>query len=554
MRKADRILISLGKSIYKALEQLEESKERLLICIDGQDRFVGVINDGDIRRALLRGAKVGDLINSFVRRDADYVTSQCNFNEAMRHITSRVSVLPVIDHERKVVGFYSFKEKEEFVDIKKRKVTILGMGYVGLTLSVVLSDAGFEVTGYDVNENLLKELRKGHSHFYEKGLQKYLTLLSGRNLRFVSNLEEARGSIYIITVGTPILKPQMKPNLEYAMRATKQIAKMIDSGDIVIFRSTLPLGFCRHKALPILEKESGLRVGRDFYLAYAPERTTEGQALKELRSNPQIVGGYDQRSKEIAARLFNCLTHSVIDVETLESAEMCKLVDNCFRDHVFAFANQMAPLAESFGLDFCKIVDAVNHGYHRNFVPKPSPGVGGACLSKDPYILREAFAAKKMDSSLVKHARIINERGPHLLKEKLARLLQSVGKDIKSAKIFLIGMAFKGAPETSDLRDSTSVWFLNELPFKKNVCVYDAVVEDKAIRALGIRPVSLKQGFTHADAVVVLNNHYSYQDMDVFSLTALMSKPGVFIDTWHIFEPLDMKRIEGIVYGGVGND
>jgi UDP-N-acetyl-D-mannosaminuronic acid dehydrogenase len=378
---------------------------------------------------------------------------------------------------------------------------------------------------------LIKDLDQGKSHFYEKGLQKYLDHLVGRNLRFTNDIKKAKASIYIITVGTPIIKGTKKPNLEYALKATRDIAQILEPSDLVVFRSTLPLGFCRKNALPLLEKVSGLKAGQDFYLAYAPERTTEGEALKELRSNPQIVGGFDEKSKDIAGRLFNSLTHSVIDVETLEAAEMCKLIDNSFRDHMFAFSNQMAPLAESFNLDLCKIVDAVNHGYKRNSVPKPSPGVGGACLSKDPYILNMAFEEHQLDSALVLHSRRVNEAGPKILRDKLARLLKKVGKD---------------------LRDSTSLWFLEHLPNHKNIYAYDPIVKPEDIKKLGIKPVSLEQGFRNADAVVFLNNHQSYHNIDIFHYTSLMKKPAVFIDTWHLFEPLDVKSIDGIVYGGIG--
>ncbi|MCK5342520.1 MAG: nucleotide sugar dehydrogenase, partial [Candidatus Heimdallarchaeota archaeon] len=431
-----------------------------------------------------------------------------------------------------VVGFYSLKDKEEFSDIKLKKVTILGMGYVGLTLAVALSDVGFAVNGYDVDEDLLGALRAGKSRFYEKGLEKYLDNVVGKGITFDSHLENVKGNVYIITVGTPIIKSTMKPNIKYAMKAAADIAQILDKGDLVILRSTVPVGFCRD-IIPILEKGSKLKVGRDFYLAYAPERTTEGQALKELRSNPQIIGGYDEKSKELAARLFNSLTHSVIDVESLEAAEMCKLIDNTYRDHIFAFANQLAPLAEKIGVDLCRLIDAVNHGYSRNSVPRPSPGVGGACLSKDPYILGEVFRKHRLNPSLVLGARKVNEKGPILVRNKLKKLLSSVGKDIKKARILLVGLAFKGKPETSDLRDSTSVWFLDCLPSKTNVCAYDPIVPKREIEKLGIEAVSIEEGFKGADAVVFLNNHASYVDLNVFELAKTMHRPAVFIDTWH---------------------
>ncbi len=554
MRKADRLIIPVNSTIYDALIQLEKNRGLLLICVDKNKRLKGVINDGDIRRALLKGADLQEGIEKYMQKNPCYVTSQCSFKDAMRQISNRVKLLPVINHENRVIGYYSFKDKEQFVDIKMRNITVVGMGYVGFTLAVALSDIGFEVNGYDIDRKLVRNLKNSRTPFYERGLQKYLDYLGKRNIDFVSNLEKARASIYIITVGTPLIKTSRKPDVKYVLKAVTSVAKLLEYGDLVILRSTAPIGFCRQQAIPILEKESGLKVGKDFFLAYSPERTSEGQALIELGTNPQIIGGYNEKSTGLASRIFNCLTHSVIDVGTLEAAEMCKLIDNAFRDHMFAFINQLVPLAERMRLDLCKIVDAVNHGYHRNDIPKPSPGVGGTCLSKDPYILNEAFVKCGLDSSLIRESRRINEQGPAMVKNKLNRLLKSAGKDIKRAKIFLIGLAFKGSPVTSDMRDSTSIHFLNLLPQKKNLCAYDPVIPVQNIARLGIRPVSVEEGFKGADAVVILNNNHRYLDFNIFELTKLMKKPAVFIDTWHIFEPLDIKRIDGILYGGVGND
>lgn len=554
MRKARRISINTKSSIKDALKQLEATQEKLLICVGKNDKLEGVINDGDIRRALLKGAALKDTIERYMQKKPMYVTDQCSPQDAMRYITNRVSVLPVIDPNSRVVGYYSFKEKSESLDIKMREITVVGMGYVGLTLAMALSDIGFEVNGYDINKDLIEALKKRKPSFYEKGLQKYLDLLEGRNINFISNPEEARANIYIITVGTPIDKNTQHPNKKYVLDAAREVSKLIERMDLVILRSTVPIGLCREKVAPVLEKGSGLKAGRDFFLAYAPERTVEGQALQELRINPQIIGGYNEKSVEIASRLFNSLTHSVIDAGSLEAAEMCKLVDNSFRDHIFAFINQLVPLAEKLGLDLCKITDAVNHGYHRNYVPRPSPGVGGACLSKDPYILNEAFEKYGLEAPLIKGSRCINEEGPRKVKEKLEELLQKVNKDIKNANIFLMGLAFKGTPETSDMRNSTSLAFLDHLPEKKNIRAYDPVIMPGDIKKLGVKPVTLKEGFRDADAIVILNNHKSYSDMNIFELTSLMKKPAIFIDTWHVFEPLDIKRIEGIVYGGVGND
>lgn len=554
MRNADRISINFNRTIFDALKKLEETKEQILICIDKDKLLKGVINDGDIRRALLKGASVTEKVEQYMQKNPLFVTTQCAFEDAMKYITSRVKILPVVDSSKKIKGYYSFKEKEEFVNIKKLHVTVIGMGYAGLTLAIVLSDVGFQVSGYDIDKKLINALKKGRAHFYERGLQKYMGYLVGRNIEFISDIGKGRADVYIITVGTPIKKPSMNPNTEMLRKALTDVGNILENNNLVILRSTVPIEFCRQDAMPILEKLSGLETGKNFFLSYAPERTSEGQALSELCVNPQIIGGYDQKSAELTSQLFSSMTPSVIDVGSLEAAEMCKLIDNTYRDHMFAFTNQLVPLAEKLGVDLCKIVDSVNLNYRRNAIPKPSPGVGGSCLSKDPYILCDVFKRYGCDFSLIRTARRINEEGPKRIKRKLSALLKSVGKDIKRSKLFLIGLAFKGNPETSDTRESTSLWFLNMLPKKARIYAYDPVVTPYEISKLGIKAVTLKEGFEDADAVIFLNNHHSYQDINIFEMTKLMKKPAVFIDTWHIFPPLDIKRIDGVVYGGVGND
>lgn len=554
MRRADRLIIPSDATLRQALQRLEETKEHILLCVDTGGRFEGVINDGDIRRALIAGAGLEDRVHVHMQDEPLFVSPQVSFAEAMRYISDRIRVLPVVDAERQVIGYYSQKEKQEFVDIKLRTVTVVGLGYVGLTLAVTLTDVGFAVVGFDVNEELVGKLRKGEAPFYEKHLQQYLDFHAGRNLTFASSLEDARGSIYIITVGTPLLKPSMLPNVEYLQRAAADVGSVLEPGDLVILRSTIPVGCSREQVIPVLEAKSGLKVGRDILLAYAPERTAEGLALQELRTNPQLVGGFDERSTELASRVFNGITRTVVDVGSLEAAELSKLLDNSYRDHKFAFVNQMARLTEKLGLDLSEIIDAVNFGYGRNNLPKPSPGVGGPCLSKDPYILGSVFTRHGLEPTLLTDSRRVNESMPIHLVDKLAELLRRCGKDIEKARIALLGFAFKGDPETSDLRDSTSLWFLDRLPNRANVIGYDPVVQPEELSALGITAGTVRECFTDTDAVVILNNHRSYRDLNVFALLKLMRRPAVFVDTWHVFNPIDIKRVEGILYAGVGND
>lgn len=548
------ILITEDKTIRHALVQLSGTRKKHLICVGEGDRFLGLINDGDIRRSLIEHGDLDLPVGRIMNTAPLMVNEQTSEEEVQRLLSVRMGLIPVVDKNKRFVGYHLLQDDTRIDPIKNRSIAILGMGYVGLTLGVVLADRGFRVYGYDIDQGLVDRLGRAEPPFYEKGLERHLHQHVGRNLKFTTELETKRADIYIITVGTPLMNGGKEPNIDYLRAALRSIGRVLQSGNLVVLRSTVPLGTTRSVALPILEEESGLVCGRDFLLSFAPERTAEGVALKELTRNPQIIGSHNPAAYHHTALLFNQLTSTVIDMGSLEAAELAKLMDNTFRDHIFAYANNMAMLADSVGLDIHQIIDAVNLGYSRNTIPKPSPGVGGACLSKDPYILQTAFEQAGVDSRLVLCSREINELGPQLVYDKLCALLAQAGKSPETCtKIALIGMAFKGDPETSDLRDSTSVWFLDKLPRKDNVCAYDPVVADADLAGLGIAPVGLEEAFDQADAVVILNNHVSYGTWDLPALLARMNTPAAFIDTWNTFRPVFLKRHPGILYGGLGN-
>lgn len=430
-------------------------------------------------------------------------------------------------------------------------VCILGLGYVGLTLSSVLADVGYKVTGVDRDEKLIKGLLNHKPHFHEKGLEELLKHLSkGPNPpSYVTSLKESYGTVYIITVGTPILRPSLEPNMNYVRSATAEVGKVIRKGDLVILRSTVPVGTTRTVALPMLEEESGLKAGIDFDVAFCPERTVEGKALKELRELPQIVGGLTEASAERAARLFRKSTNSIIDVGSLEAAEMLKIMDNTYRDVMFSYANQMALLCEALGLDMVPLVRSANQGYNRNNIPVPSPGVGGACLSKDPYILASVCKKAGVDPSLFLTGRRINEFMPINVCNRVVAELNNKGRLIKGANVLVLGFSFKGKPETSDIRDSPTLDLIARLKEMGAVLRgHDPLVPKEEIEALGVKFFELEEGFNGADVVIIMINHTLYEEMDIETLLDKVNRPAVVVDGWHLFNSEIFVNIQGVSY------
>jgi nucleotide sugar dehydrogenase len=426
-----------------------------------------------------------------------------------------------------------------------KKITIIGVGYVGLTLSVLLAKKNFKVLGYDKNKNLIYNLKKGIPHFYEKGLSKDL---KNKNLLFSSKIEECLSDTYIITVGSPINKKN-EPNQKYLYSVARDISNILKKGDLIVLRSTVPFGFVRKHLIPYFEINTKLRCGIDFYLTMAPERTIEGAALKELRFNPQIIGGINDTSFIKAKKIFSKISKKIVKVPNIESAELCKLIDNSFRDNKFAFTNQFIPLAEKNDLNLKLIIRACNYQYPRNSIAIPSPGVGGPCLTKDPFILAQAFNEFNIKYYNFSNSREINSSISDYIVKKVKKTLTSN----KNKKIFLVGMAFKGKPETSDLRKSTSVDILKKLKKYYKIFIYDPVIKYQDLKKIHTNIVSIKDGFNKADAVLFLNNHFSYKKLKIFKLIKTAKKNCLLGDMWGIYNFDKKMKKNKINYWCLGN-
>jgi len=428
-----------------------------------------------------------------------------------------------------------------------QKVCVLGLGYVGLTLAVVLAERGFQVVGVEVSQPLAEAINQGDPHFHEDGLKGTLNRTLGLTLKVTTQVPQEPQDAYIIAVGTPITKDGRNPILDYLVRATQSILPHLRDETLVVVRSTVPVGCTRGVVLPLLQS-----TGRRVSVAYCPERTAEGVALRELRELPQVIGGLDEESVRKAQELFRKITPIIMQVSSLEAAEAIKLFNNAYRDLTFAFANQMAIAWGELGLDPVELTQAANFGYPRSHIPVPG-FVGGTCLDKDPFLLLHSVRDGSSIPTLVRLSREINSSLPLYIKEKLEAKLKEAGKSLHGAKVLISGLAFKGNPETDDLRASPALDFLELLrPYTNEVRGHDFVVSREAISAAGMEPCDLEQGFRGADAAVIMNNHRLYQRLEISHYLSLMDRPAVFIDGWHIFEPLVVKSVEGIHYGGIG--
>jgi UDP-N-acetyl-D-mannosaminuronic acid dehydrogenase len=418
----------------------------------------------------------------------------------------------------------------------------------------VMADAGFLVTGVEIDDIKFKKLINGESHIHENGLSEMLNEQLNKGL-FISKSIPDNADVYIIAVGTPInLKSDGSkyPKLDFIIDAAENIGGVLKNGDLVVLRSTVPIGTCRDIVLPILEKVSGLKGGIDFHLAFAPERTAEGNALKELRSLPQIIGGLNKDSLEATAAIFRDLTSILVRVDSLESAEMAKLMNNTFRDYIFAYSNQMAQIASFYNINIFNVIKAANEGYLRDPIPLPSPGVGGPCLTKDPYIFADVSAKINQNDLIFRTSRNINESMHEFVFDNICKQLLVCGKKMQDCRILFAGLAFKGYPETGDLRNSTSIEIAKLfMTFAKNLYGYDSVASEEEIIGFGLKPVNLANGFDNIDLVLFLNNSKQFEKINVFDMVRKMADKPIIFDGWNLFRWEDIVGVRPAVYMGL---
>lgn len=437
------------------------------------------------------------------------------------------------------------------IDLSDRTVCILGLGYVGLTLAVIMAESGFYVLGIERRGDIVADLRKGAAHFYEPDLQQKISRLTSQNkMSFHSEIpDRCPADIYVVTVGTP-LDDHGKVSLQSVEEAIRNIAVKARDGLLLIMRSTVKLGTTRKVVAPILEKH-----GLAFDLAYCPERTVEGHALKELRYLPQIIGGLTLPATRRAARLFHQITPTVVTVTNPETAEMIKMVDNAHRDVTFAYSNEIARICDTIGISGIEVIEAGKLAYPRTNLPTPGP-VGGPCLSKDPHILAEGVLEFGIEPEITKAARLVNERQGAEIVDTCVHILQHHLRLAGVRKIALLGLAFKGRPVTNDLRGSPATQILSILKTvypEAEYLGYDAIVEMEDISNLGLTPAgNLEETFNQAELVLLLNNHQSFEYMDITHMASLMSSPGLIYDLWNLFDAQNLMLPDDIIYTGLG--
>ncbi|MCL4408388.1 MAG: nucleotide sugar dehydrogenase [Thermotogae bacterium] len=425
----------------------------------------------------------------------------------------------------------------EKITSRKATVGVMGLGYVGLPLAVEKAKAGFNVVGFDVQKIKVDMVNAGHNYIgdiVDSDLEK---LVKEKKLRATIDFDEIKNcDVVTICVPTPLDKFK-QPDLTYIIDSTKEIKPRLHKGMLVTLESTTYPGTTNEVVLPILE-ETGLKVGKDFFLAFSPERVDPGNFMYKTKNTPKIVGGVTGECTKHAKAMYEAILEAPVKVvSSPKEAEMAKILENTFRIVNIALANEMALVSNKMGINYWEVVDAAATKPF-GFMPfYPGPGVGGHCIPIDPFYL--TYKAREYDyhTRLIELAGEINDSMSEYVVERLSDLLNERKKCLNGSKILVMGIAYKG--DIDDIRESPALKVVEHLDKKGSIVIYhDPYIpqfthHDKIYKSVALTQELLKS----LEGVIITTAHKKHVDYKFL----LDNAPLVF-DTKNVTKELSLEH------------
>lgn len=397
-----------------------------------------------------------------------------------------------------------------------KTITVVGLGYIGLPTATLFASVGYKVRGFDINEKIIDDLKQKspHIHFHEPDMRGLLyDVLEKGNL--VPVTEVGHSDIFIICVPTPAIETDgtKKADLSYVKAASRTVAKALKPGNLVIIESTVPPG-TTEKVGRIISSETGLVPHEDFDLAHCPERVIPGKILHELRTNDRVVGAANQKASERTRALYSrIVTHGKIHEVNILTAELCKLVENTYRDVNIAFANELSIICDDLGIDVRRLIDLANCHPRVNIL-NPGPGVGGHCIAVDPWFIVEKFPEK---TDLIRTARMVNDKKPEWVAMQVKKDIQDRFGE-KHITIGILGLAYKA--DIDDTRESPALVIARLLKNAGyNIIACEPNREEKTVE--GYPNMHLEDVIEQSDYVVITTGHRQFKE----SLASIRKKP-----------------------------
>jgi UDP-N-acetyl-D-glucosamine dehydrogenase len=387
----------------------------------------------------------------------------------------------------------------------KRDVAIVGAGYVGLPLARVFADGGKTVVLVDVDGARVERLSKGESYVEDVPTEVLTRLVEAGSVTATTDydaLQEA--DAILVSLPTPLSR-QREPDLSILLGATREIAKRLRPGHLVVLESTTYPGTTREQLLPILEEGSGLGAGDDFQLAFSPERVDPGRHDWGAKNVPKVVGGIDEASTEAAAALYGAVVEQVHRVSSPEAAELTKLLENIFRSVNIALVNELAQLCDRMGIDVWEVVDAAATKPFGFMSFQPGPGLGGHCIPVDPFYLTWKAREYGFYTEFIELAGKVNESMPYFCRSLVSQALNHARqRSLSGSKILVLGVAYK--PNISDMRESPAIKLMMLLRNAgADVSYHDPHVPRLTENGLSLESAPLEPGAY--DCVVIVTDH-----------------------------------------------
>ena len=376
------------------------------------------------------------------------------------------------------------------------KLNIIGLGYIGLPTALMFASNGIEVVGTDLNVDLVETLNKSKLTFEETGLEEVFKKALNNRIKFSTEYESTNR--YIITVPTPYIKESKKIDVKYVVAATKEVMKVCDKGTILVIESTISPGTIDRFIRPIIE-ERGFVIGEDIHLVHAPERIIPGNMIYELENNSRTIGADCKLIGEEVKSWYKSFCKSEIVVTDIKTAEMSKVVENTFRDINISFANELAKICDREGINVYELIN-ISNKHPRVSILTPGPGVGGHCISVDPWFLVGDYPDIV---NVILSSREVNDQMPQYVFDKIRRIMKE--NDIREySKVGLYGMTYK--ENIDDIRESPTLQLL-DIFTKHNINdikVYDPFIKEKKFRK---QTINLDEFLSDIELVVILVGH-----------------------------------------------
>lgn len=377
------------------------------------------------------------------------------------------------------------------------RVSVLGLGYIGLPTAALLAHSGFLTSGYDTNPSVVDTVNRGKIHIVEEGLEEWVSS-SIENGMLSASRQPQPADIYIVCVPTPFKVSSegfKEPDITYVEAAIRSIAPIIKNGDLIILESTSPVGTTDYILELIRQNTSGVE---DVYVAYCPERVLPGNILNEIVSNDRIIGGVDVKSTTRAAKFYRSFVSGNVLETNSKVAELCKLSENAFRDVNIAFANELSMVCETLSVDVWELISLANRHPRVNIL-KPGVGVGGHCIAVDPWFIVSSAAES---TQLIKTARAVNDSKPQWV---ISQIEREVSRFEGIPKIACLGLSFK--PDIDDFRESPALYIVDRLLDMGHLV---SVVEPNVATLQNYDKIELEDAISACDIIVVLVRHKEF--------------------------------------------